>query len=87
MSSVTKFKGPPIDPTAHRVVEGMSLEDFCLADAGRGYSRRHNVSGMTILSYPDVIMICTASGECSAIRYRWATIEDHLHGALAALSA
>lgn len=71
-----------------RVVEELSFEEFCIADwNGEWISRTPLGNGMTILTYPDCVMICCDSAHCTLIKMAGANTDAYFEAALEALSA
>jgi hypothetical protein len=64
----------------------MEFEDFCAALARGDWEARHFVSGMTILQYPRVIMICGANNNVTLIRQTGTDVDAYLAEALEELS-
>lgn len=71
-------------PTICRIVEPLTLDEFCAADAGAEWDNRSVISGMIILQYPRAIMICCDNLKCTAIRQAGTNIEQFFQEALEA---
>lgn len=72
-------------PIAQREVEEISFDKFCIALEAGEWQSRHFISGMTILQYPRVLMICCDDGKCTVVKQVGTNMDAYFYEALEAL--